>query len=154
VLKNSILLFISLASLAVLATITRAENLPLPPKSVVKLQVGDRTINAELVSTIEDRQRGLMFRKNLAPESGMLFLYPAEENHAVCMWMKNTTIPLSAAFLDDSGRVLNIADMQPHSETAHCVSGSARYVLEVNQGMFAAAGVMKGARIGGLPRAP
>lgn len=117
---------------------------------IVNLQVGDRTIRAELAVTDTELERGLMHREQLAPDRGMLFFFPPRGG-SVCMWMKNTWIPLSAAFLDSKGAVLKIADMQPMSETAHCAYGDVRYVLEVNQGMFAEAGVKSGTRIGGLP---
>ena len=70
------------------------------------------------------------------------------------MWMKNTYVPLSVAFLDESGAILNIADMQPQTEQSHCSSGPARYALEMNQGWFAQKGIKPGAKIGGLDKAP
>jgi uncharacterized protein len=117
---------------------------------VVDLQVGNRMIRAELASTSAELARGLMYREQLAPDSGMLFLFPPRGT-GTCMWMKDTRIPLSAAFIDRNGTVLKIADMQPFSETVHCADGEVRFVLELNQGTFAAAGVRPGARIGGLP---
>jgi uncharacterized membrane protein (UPF0127 family) len=131
-----------------------AQSPRLPLARVIELKVGDRVIRAEVASTPEDQQRGLMFRESLAADAGMLFVFSSDHTGAVCMWMKNTTVALSAAFLDDTGRVLNIADMQPHSESSHCATGHARFVLEVNRGTFAAAGVKPGTRIGGLPNAP
>jgi uncharacterized protein len=117
---------------------------------VVDLKVGNRTILAELASTSAEVERGLMHREQLPPDSGMLFLFPSRPS-GVCMWMKNTRIPLSAAFLDRNGTVLKIADMQPLDETVHCADGEVRFVLELNRGAFVAAGVKPGMRIGGLP---
>ncbi|HKQ30228.1 MAG TPA: DUF192 domain-containing protein [Burkholderiales bacterium] len=116
---------------------------------VIELQVGNRIVRAELASTSAELERGLMYRERLAPDSGMLFVFP--RNPSICMWMKDTKIPLSAAFIDRNGIVLRIADMQPMSEKVHCAEGDVRFVLEVNQGDFTAARVKPGARIGGLP---
>ncbi|MDR2637738.1 MAG: DUF192 domain-containing protein [Zoogloeaceae bacterium] len=109
------------------------------------LSVGFYNIEVEVAATPEDRMRGLMQRKNLAENAGMLFVFPQAERH--CMWMKNTLIPLSVAFLDDSGKILNIRDMQPHSEESHCADAPARYALEMNRGWFAKKGIAPGARI-------
>lgn len=116
----------------------------------INLQVGNRTIRVEIASTSTELARGLMYRDTLAPDAGMLFIFSARESE-VCMWMKDTTIPLSAAFIDRNGKVLNIAEMQPLSSAVHCAEGQARFVLEVNQETFTAAGVKRGSRIGGLP---
>jgi uncharacterized protein len=133
-----------------LAAAAMAQEGPLPPRPTVPLQVGTRIIHAEVVTNVADRARGLMHRASLAAQAGMLFVFDAEDG-AVCMWMKNTGIPLSAAFLAADGRVINIVDMRPRSEQMHCTAGRAQYVLEVNQGIFAAAGVTPGVRVGGLP---
>ena len=122
----------------------------LPSMPTIPLQVGTRVIHAEVVATVQDRARGLMHRASLAAQAGMLFVFDAEDGEA-CMWMKNTGIPLSAAFLAGDGRVINIVDMRPRSEQMHCTAGPAQYALEVNQGIFAAAGVTPGVRVGGLP---
>jgi len=127
-----------------------AQDGPLPPMPTIPLQVGARIIHAEVVATVQDRARGLMHRRSLAAHAGMLFVFGAEDGE-VCMWMKNTAIPLSAAFLAADGRVVNIVDMRPRSEQLHCAAGRAQYVLEVNQGTFGAAGVTPGVRVGGLP---
>jgi uncharacterized membrane protein (UPF0127 family) len=91
-----------------------------------------------------------MFRKSLAPNSGMLFIFDAAEIH--CMWMKNTYIPLSVAFLDAQGTITNIADMQPHSEQSHCASRPALYALEMEQGWFARRGIKPGLKLGGFDK--
>lgn len=130
-----------------------AESASSPSAPTIELRVGDRVIRAEIASTPEERQRGLMFRERLAADAGMLFVFSSDQG-AACLWMKNTTVALSAAFLDSAGGVLNIVDMQPHSEKVHCATGRARFVLEVNRGVFSAAGVKPGTRIGGLPGIP
>lgn len=119
---------------------------------VLELNAGIHLIRAEVASTFESRARGLMFRKALGPNAGMLFVFPDVSTH--CMWMKNTYVPLSVAFIDEQGAIVSIHDMQPHSETSHCAAKPARFALEMNQGWFAQKGVKPGARIGGLDKAP
>ena len=119
------------------------------PPPVVQLNAGMHLIRAEVVSDYATRAQGLMHRKTLAQNAGMLFIF---DEHAVhCMWMKNTLIPLSVAFLDDRGTIVNIADMEPHSEASHCASQPVRYALEMNRGWFAARGIKPGTRLGGVP---
>ena len=106
-------------------------------------------IQAEVVGDPATRARGLMHRKALAQNAGMLFIF---DDHAIhCMWMKNTLIPLSVAFIDDRGTIVNIADMEPHSEASHCAAQPVKYALEMNRGWFAARGIKPGARLGGVP---
>lgn len=106
-------------------------------------------VRAEVAADFASRSRGLMHRKALASNAGMLFVFDEAEAH--CMWMKNTFVPLSVAFLDDGGEIVNIADMTPHSEQAHCAARPARYALEMNRGWFAARGIKPGMRVGGIP---
>ena len=121
-----------------------AQQLP-----VVQLKAGMHLIRAELAADFSTRGRGLMHRKSLAPNAGMLFIFDGPAIH--CMWMKNTYIPLSVAFLDDKGEIINIADMQPHSEQSHCAARPARYALEMDRGWFAGRGIKPGSRVGGIP---
>ena len=106
-------------------------------------------IRVEVAADDAARSRGLMHRKSLDSNAGMLFLFEHRSVH--CMWMKNTLIPLSVAFLDEQGTIINIADMQPHDETSHCATRPARYALEMNRGWFAARGIKPGMRLGGIP---
>ncbi|MDW8430505.1 MAG: DUF192 domain-containing protein [Sutterellaceae bacterium] len=115
----------------------------------MRLTAGIHLITAELADTDMTRTRGLMFRDHLAPNHGMLFVFDNKAMH--CMWMRNTRIPLSVAFLDDDGTVVNIHDMKPHDETSHCAARPVRYALEMTQGWFRDRGIKPGARIGGLP---
>jgi len=117
---------------------------------VVELRAGMHLIRAEVAADYSTRGRGLMFRKSLAPNGGMLFIFDAADLH--CMWMKNTYIPLSVAFLDAQGAIINIADMQPHSEQSHCAARPAAYALEMTRGWFAERGVKPGTKLGGLDR--
>jgi uncharacterized membrane protein (UPF0127 family) len=121
-----------------------AQQLP-----VVQLKAGMHLIRAEVAADFASRGRGLMHRKSLAPNAGMLFIFDGPAIH--CMWMKNTYIPLSVAFLDEKGEIINIADMQPHSEQSHCAARPALYALEMERGWFAQRGIKAGARLGGIP---
>jgi uncharacterized membrane protein (UPF0127 family) len=114
----------------------------------VALNAGVYVIRAEVVDTPETRARGLMYRESLAVNHGMLFVFPESDQH--CFWMKNTLIPLSIAFLDERGVIVNLADMQPKSEDHHCSAGPVRYALEMNQGWFAARHIKPGFRISGV----
>jgi uncharacterized membrane protein (UPF0127 family) len=120
-----------------------------PPPPVVQLNAGMHLIRAEVVSDSATRAQGLMHRKALAQNAGMLFIFDEPAVH--CMWMKNTLIPLSVAFIDDRGTIVNIADMEPHSEASHCAAQPVRYALEMNRGWFAAKGLKPGIRVGGIP---
>ncbi|THF64202.1 DUF192 domain-containing protein [Pseudothauera rhizosphaerae] len=119
---------------------------------VFELGAGMYRIEAELAHTPQTRQIGLMNRRMLAGQRGMVFVFPQDARH--CMWMKNTYVPLSVAFIDGDGRILNIADMTPHSEESHCAANAARYALEMNKGWFADKGIAAGTRIRGLERLP
>lgn len=122
-----------------------AETLPLTP-----LRIGQHQVTAETAATEQTRTLGLMHRKQPLPENhGMLFVFDAAGFHA--MWMQNTYIPLSVAFIDDAGTILNIADMTPLTTDAHTAAGFARYALEMNQGWFRARGIKSGAKVEGLP---
>lgn len=117
----------------------------------VQLNAGMYLIRAEVAADFPSRAQGLMYRKQMASNAGMLFIF--EEPGAQCMWMKNTLIPLSVAFLDERGAIINIEDMAPQTEDSHCASRPARYALEMNRGWFAARGIKPGMRLGGIPGA-
>jgi len=117
---------------------------------MAELTAGMHIIRAEVAADFGTRAQGLMFRKSLERNAGMLFIFDEPAVH--CMWMKNTYIPLSVAFLDDDGAILNIADMQPHSERSHCAAKPARYALEMTQGWFAERGIKPGTKLRGLER--
>jgi len=116
------------------------------------LTAGAHRIEAEVAHTPQTRAQGLMHRREMAPDRGMLFVFPQKAQH--CMWMKNTFLPLAVAFLDEGGRILNIEEMQPQTETRHCAIRPAYYALEMNAGWFAQRGVRVGDAIGGVERSP
>jgi uncharacterized membrane protein (UPF0127 family) len=120
--------------------------------SVMELTAGFHRIEAEVASTPPTRAQGLMHRREMPQQHGMLFVFTQDAPH--CMWMRNTLIPLSVAFLDESGRILNVEEMQPQTEANHCAARPARYALEMNSGWFAQRGLKRGDQIGGIERAP
>src|SRR5438445_3706789 len=118
----------------------------------VELSAGIHLIRAEVAYTFQTRAQGLMFRKHLGPNEGMFFVFPQSEPH--CMWMKNTLIPLSVAFIDEKGKIVSISDMQPQSETSHCATAPAKFALEMPAGWFAKKGIKSGTTIQGLEKVP
>ena len=121
-----------------------------PQLPAIDLTAGMHRIHAEVANDMRARMQGLMYRKSMPQNAGMVFVF--EENAAHCMWMKNTLIPLSVAFIDEAGVITNIADMQPHSEQSHCATRAARYALEMNKGWFAQRGIKAGVRLRGLEK--
>jgi uncharacterized membrane protein (UPF0127 family) len=121
-----------------------------PPLPTVQLGVGMHLIRAEVADRDAARAMGLMHRTALAANGGMLFVF--EEAAVHCMWMKNTPLPLSVAFIDASGAIVNIADMQPYTEISHCAARPARFALEMARGWFAERGIRAGARLRGLEK--
>lgn len=116
----------------------------------VEVRFGPRVVKAEVAATPRSREVGLMKRASLPEEQGMLFVFPNDGQY--CMWMKDTLIPLSVAFMDRQGRILNIADMQPGSLRTHCAAGSIRYALEVNQGWFKRRAIQSGDIASGIDK--
>lgn len=134
-------------AIAFLAGLFPAAHAELP---VVELGLGMHVVRAEVADTVPARMQGLMHRKTLARNAGMVFVFDEDAIH--CMWMKNTLVPLSVAFLDRSGEIINIADMQPLSERPHCAARPARFALEMNRGWFAERGIGPGAKVRGLEK--
>lgn len=115
---------------------------------VLRLTLGMHVVHAEVAADFSSRAQGLMHRESLAPNSGMLFVFDEAAKH--CMWMKNTLVALSVAFLDEHGTILNIAGMQPQTEETHCASAPAAFALEMELGWFSARGIAPGTKIRGL----
>ncbi len=114
------------------------------------LKVAGHALKVEVAATEAHRNQGLMFRKALGRDEGMLFVF--EDPGYYAMWMKNTLIPLSVAFLDARGEILNILDMEPQTLDSHAAAGPALYAIETNRGWFAAHKVKAGDKVTGLPK--
>jgi uncharacterized protein len=136
-------------SLIALSTSTSAQDGPQLDLPRAKLSAGVHQISAQVAQTPNQRSTGLMFRKEMPQAEGMLFIF--EQPGMQCFWMKNTLIPLTAAFVADNGEIVNLVDMKPHAETPHCSTQPVRYVLEMNQGWFAKKSIKAGARLSGDP---
>ena len=115
----------------------------------VKLQAGMYQIDAQVAITPDQRQIGLMYRPDMPQHEGMLFVF--EQPTEQCFWMKNTLLPLSAAFVADDGTIVNLADMQPQTTESHCSAKPVRFVLEMNQGWFLKKAIKPGAKLVGKP---
>ena len=115
----------------------------------VKLSAGMHQIDAQVALTPQQRAVGLMNRKEMPTHEGMLFVF--EQPGVQCFWMKNTLLPLTAAFIADDGTIVNLADMKPQTTDSHCSAKPVRYVLEMNQGWFAKRSIQAGAQLRGQP---
>jgi hypothetical protein len=123
----------------------------LPDLPRLALTAGIHRIDAQVAATPSQRQIGLMWRRDMPQNEGMLFIF--EQPSVQCFWMKNTLLPLTAAFVADDGSIVNLADMKPQTTDSHCSAKPVRYVLEMNQGWFARRGLAAGSRLAGLPTA-
>ena len=139
--RAALLLTTLLASMQALAQMPRLE-----------LNAGFHRIDAEVAADQPNRMQGLMNRRSMATNQGMLFVFTQADRH--CMWMRNTLLPLSVAFLDERGQIINIEDMKPQTDDNHCAATPARFALEMNQGWFASKGIKAGQRIGGVEKSP
>ena len=117
---------------------------------IATVRVGPHPLKVEVVAGHEERARGLMHREKLGRDEGMLFIFDEPAYHS--MWMKNTLIPLSVAFIDAQGTILNILDMEPQTLDSHMSAGPSIYAIEVNKGWFAAKKVKAGDKVTGLPK--
>ena len=118
----------------------------------VKLSAGMHLIDAQVAASSATRATGLMHRKDMPQTEGMLFVF--EQPTVQCFWMKNTLLPLTAAFVEDDGTIVNLADMKPQTTESHCSAKPVRYVLEMNQGWFGKKGLKAGFKLGGTPFDP
>lgn len=126
-----------------------AQNAPQLDLQRTMLTAGMYQITAQVALTPQQREIGLMYRKEMPQQEGMIFIF--EEPSLQCFWMKNTLLPLTAAFVADDGTIVNLADMKPQTTDSHCSTKPVRYVLEMNQGWFAKKGIKAGTRLGGAP---
>ncbi|WP_397475247.1 DUF192 domain-containing protein [Pusillimonas sp.] len=142
--KGGVCAALLLASLVPVQTSAQGRLLP-----TTTLQMNGIAAYVEVAATPEVRNRGLMFRESLPPDHGMLFVF--EHDGLQCFWMKNTPLPLTIAFIDAEGLIINLRDMQPHSEAEHCPARPMRYALEMRQGWFGQYGIKAGSVVKGLP---
>ena len=142
-------LWLTAFALTLLCAGVRAQGQPTLPS--VPLTAGLYLINAEVAASYGTRMQGLMQREKMGANEGMLFVFPDRDKQ--CMWMKNTLLPLSVAFLDDNGVIINVEDMKPQTETSHCSAGPARFALEMNLGWFKSKNIKAGAKITGVEKA-
>ena len=124
-----------------------------PELPVTTLRIGATSLKAEVADDDAERSSGLMLRESLAADSGMLFVMPSVA--PATFWMKNTLIPLSIAFLDQTGTIMEIHDMQPKDEkTVRSTFPRIAYALEMQQGWFAKKNIWPGEKVSGLPALP
>jgi uncharacterized protein len=140
---------LALFAAALLSTATFAQTGPQPRLQTVDLTVGMHLIKAELAVTPEQQQIGMMFRRTMGTNEGMLFVN--DDLGQRCFWMRNTLVPLTAAFIADDGSIVNLADMKPQTDDSHCSAKPVRFVLEMNQGWFAKRGLKAGTKLRGAP---
>jgi len=135
-----------------IAVLSLAPDSIAEPLPLVELVINGHRAMAEVALTNETRTIGLMNRFSLQPDHGMLFVF--SEPQPLAFWMRNTYVPLSIAFIGENGRILNIEDMAPQTQTTHPSRGAALYALEMKKGWFAEKGVGPGMKVDGLDRAP
>lgn len=148
---NSGMKHLFLSALLLGATLANAQVQGSPQMDLqrIVLTAGMHQIDTQVAVTQEQHAVGLMYRKDMPQHEGMLFVFqnPAKQ----CFWMKNTDLPLTAAFVADDGTIVNLEDMKPQTTDSHCSVKPVRYVLEMNQGWFAKKGLKAGAKLGGRP---
>lgn len=132
-----------------LSKMAPAQGVPQLDLPRIKISAGMHLIDTQLALTDQQRATGLMFRKEMPQSEGMLFVF--EHASQQCFWMKNTLLPLSAAFVADDGTIINLVDMKPQTTDSHCSQRPVRYVLEMNQGWFAKKGIKAGFKLTGQP---
>ena len=131
-----------------LASVAALAHAELPQ---IVLSIGAHKVTAEVASSDPQRMQGLMHRRMLPENRGMLFVFADVAMHA--MWMKNTYVPLSVAFLDSNGVIINIEDMEPQTQATHGATRPAKYALEVNRGWFRKRGIKPGEKVEGIEKA-
>lgn len=147
----------TIASLVLALTVgltgwAQAQKQPQMDLPRIKISAGMHLIDTQVAATPEQRSTGLMHRASMPATEGMLFVF--EQAGQQCFWMKNTLLPLTAAFVADDGTIVNLVDMQPQSTDSHCSTQPVRYVLEMNQGWFKKKGIKAGFKLSGKPFEP
>ena len=139
---------LALSALACLAPgLSAAQDAGAP--EALELAVRGAAIRAETAASPEELRRGLMGRRSLCENCGMLFLFPRPAGW--CMWMRGTLIPLSVAFISGRGEVIALEEMEPGSDALHCSPAPAAYGLEADPGWFRRNEIGPGDRVSGLP---
>jgi len=142
-------IFVSLMVVLALPGLSAAQvNKELP---IVELTIGNARLKAEIAADANTRTIGLMNRFSLKPDHGMLFVFSQSE--PLAFWMKNTFVPLSIAYMDNKGVIVNIMDMKPQDESTHPSAGPAMFALEMKQGWFKERGIVAGDKVNGLDKA-
>ena len=138
-----------LALVATYCNVSHAQSGPQLDLPRVQITAGMYLIDTQVAATPQQRSTGLMFRQQMPQGEGMLFVFdrPSEQ----CFWMKNTLLPLTAAFVADDGTIVNLEDMKPQTTESHCSKEPVRFVLEMNQGWFEKKGIKAGSRLTGKP---
>ena len=131
-----------------LCSLAWAQGAPQLQLPRIQLQAGMHQIQAQVAATPDQRSVGLMHRAEMPQSEGMLFAF--EQATQQCFWMKNTLLPLTAAFIADDGTIVNLADMKPQTTDSHCSAKPVRFVLEMNQGWFAKRGLKAGSKLTGV----
>jgi len=137
----------SLILTALLPSTANAEGVPQTQLPRTTLNAGMHLLQVQLAQDFEQRQIGLMWRKEMPQNEGMLFIF--EQPAVQCFWMRNTYLPLTAAFVADDGTIVNLADMKPMNDSSHCSNKPVRFVLEMNQGWFAKRNIQAGYKLTG-----
>ena len=137
---------------AVCCNISHAQGAPQLDLPRIKITAGMYLVDTQVAATPQQRSTGLMFRPQMPQGEGMLFVF--DQANEQCFWMKNTLLPLTAAFVADDGTIVNLEDMKPHTTESHCSKEPVRYVLEMNQGWFEKKGIKAGTKLTGKPFTP
>jgi len=135
-------------ALALFGSLAAAQDGP-QKLSAIDISAGMHVLHVEVAKTPEEHSIGLMFRKTMPTNDGMLFIFDRAGQQ--CFWMKNTLLPLSVAFISDDGSITNIEDMKPQTLDSHCSTKEVRFVLEMNDGWFAKRGIKPGMKLKGSP---
>ena len=145
---NAILKPLAILVFACTGVLAHAET----PLREIALSINGHQLTAEVAATDSSRTTGLMHRRMMPENRGMLFVFAHPQPQS--FWMMNTYLPLSIAYVDEHGVIVNITDMKPLTTAPHPSAKPAKYALEMNQGWFAKRGIKAGTRIDGLQNAP
>jgi uncharacterized membrane protein (UPF0127 family) len=141
-----------LNALAALALASLLAAMPATAAGTITMRIAGHALKAEVAVSDAERAKGLMFREKMGKDDGMVFVFDEPGYHSI--WMRNTLIPLSVAFIDKGGTILNIIDMEPRTENLNTAAGPASYAIETNKGWFAEKKIKAGDKVTGLPKLP